>query len=111
MKVYLDSKLPAPEGWVSCGLLNEGLEHLKTRKVTHLSLDPDMGDDRTGTGYDALLWIESAVVQGNFHPPVITVHAVNPVHVASKMKRMIEIIKIRHDCIHNPQPDKYQKGD
>lgn len=111
MKVYLDDTRLTPGGWVGCKCPDEVIALLKTGKVTHLSLDHDLGDNKRGTGYDVLLWIEKAVVQGDFHPPLLTINAVNPVHLATKMKRAIEVIRVRYDAIHNPQPDKYQKGD
>lgn len=110
MKVYLDDCRPTPEGWVGCKWPDEVISHLKTRTVSHLSLDHDLGDDKRGTGYDVLLWIEEAVVKGDFHPPHINIHSANPAAV-QRMKRAVEVIKIRYDAIHNKQPDKYQKGD
>jgi hypothetical protein len=43
--------------------------------VEELSLDHDLGDDRHGTGYDVLVWIERAVAFRGFDPPRIRVHA------------------------------------
>lgn len=110
MKVYLDDCRPTPEGWVGCKWPDEVIEHLKTRKVTHLSLDHDLGDDKRGTGYDVLLWIEEAVVSGDFHPPHIMIHSANPAAVI-RMKRALEVLTYRYKAIHEPQPDKYEKGD
>lgn len=110
MKVYLDDCRPTPEGWVGCKWPDEVVVLLKTGKVTHLSLDHDLGDDKRGTGYDVLLWIEEAVVQGKFHPPHMLIHSANPAAV-QRMEHAVRIIKVRYKAIHEPQPDKYQKGD
>lgn len=110
MKVYLDDVRPTPADWTHCYWPDEVIALLQTNKVTHLSLDHDLGDDRRGTGYDVLLWIEEAVVGGDYHPPVITVHSANAAAV-KRMEHAIEVIGVRHDAIHNQQPDKYEKGD
>jgi hypothetical protein len=46
-------------------------------KVTHISLDHDLGDDTRGTGYDVILWIEEQVFTCGFKAPVIYVHSAN----------------------------------
>ena len=56
----------------------EAIKLLKTGQVTNLSLDHDLGDDKRGTGYDVVLWIEEAVATGVFVPPRIVVHSANP---------------------------------
>ncbi len=108
MKVYLDDTRPTPEGWVGCLWPDEVIALLKTRKVTHLSLDHDLGDDKRGTGYDVLLWIEEAVVQGDFHPPHLNIHSANPAAV-KRMEHAVRVIRLRYAQLH--QPDKYEKGD
>lgn len=50
---------------------------LETGKVTHLSLDHDLGDDERGTGYDVIVWIEEAVATRGFVPPKLSVHSAN----------------------------------
>lgn len=79
MKVYLDDERIAPVGWVQVRWPDEAIEFLQTGTVTHLSLDHDLGDDRRGTGYDVLLWLEEEVVLNRFKPPqIIEVHSANP---------------------------------
>ncbi len=46
--------------------------------VSDLSLDHELGDDKHGTGYDMLLWIEEAVASFGFRPPEISIHSANP---------------------------------
>lgn len=63
----------------------EAIELLKTGKVTHLSLDHDLGPAEAGTGYDVCLFVEQKVFEKSFDfknpfvPPVMTVHSANPV--------------------------------
>lgn len=78
MKVYLDDERIAPEGWTQVRWPDEAIALLHSRNVTHLPLDHDLGDDRRGTGYDVLLWIENEVALQQFLPPAITIHTANP---------------------------------
>jgi hypothetical protein len=77
MKIYLDDIRTEPEGWVRVKTAQETIELLKSNKVTELSLDHDLGDDKNGTGYDVILWIEQEVYQNNYIPPIIKVHSAN----------------------------------
>lgn len=77
MKVYLDDERPTPEGWIGVRWPDEVIELLQTENVTDLSLDHDLGDDKRGTGYDVIKWIEEAVFLNGFKPPRITVHSAN----------------------------------
>lgn len=54
---------------------DEAIDLLKTRKVTEISLDHDLGDNERGTGYDVVLWIEENVIEHGFVPPIIKVHS------------------------------------
>jgi hypothetical protein len=91
MKVFLDDERPTPEGWTRAYWPEEVIALLKTGKVTHLSLDHDLGDDDRGTGYDVVLWIEEAVAMQDFVPPVMTVHSANS-SARQKMQAGIEAI-------------------
>jgi hypothetical protein len=73
MKIYLDDIRTEPEGWVRVKTAQETIELLKSNKVTELSLDHDLGDDKNGTGYDVILWIEQEVYQNNYIPPIIKI--------------------------------------
>jgi hypothetical protein len=55
-KVWLDDNRPAPEGWVRARTVAEAQELLETGRVTHLSLDYDLGFDEP-TGYDLVRWM------------------------------------------------------
>ena len=91
MKIYLDDERPTPAGWLGCCWPEEVIEYLKTKQVTKISLDHDLGDDNRGTGYDVLLWIEEQVLTNNFIPPEIHVHSANP---TAKQRMLLAINSI-----------------
>jgi len=78
LHVYLDDELPAPTGWIGVRWPEDAIRLLETGKVTHLSLEHDLGDDARGTGSTVLKWIEEAIVVRGFVPPVIALHTRNP---------------------------------
>lgn len=78
MQVWLDDERPAPDGWHHCRWPDEVIALLKTGKVEVVSLDHDLGDDKRGTGYDVLLWIEEHVWETRKKPPKIIIHTANP---------------------------------
>lgn len=77
MHVYLDDERPTPTYWTRVYWPDEAIKLLKTRTVQEISLDHDLGDDKRGTGYDVVLWLEEAVITRNFKPPIIHVHSAN----------------------------------
>ncbi len=88
MKVYLDDKRVPPEGWILVKWPFEAIELLKTGKVTHLSLDHDLGapvsihcSTSANTGMEVLEWLEKEIGCGDWTKPlpVITIHSMNPV--------------------------------
>lgn len=78
MKIFLDDNRPTPEGWLRAYWPDEVISLLRTGQVEAVSLDHDLGDDRHGTGYDVIVWIEHAVALRGFEPPQIFVHSANP---------------------------------
>ena len=78
MKVFLDDRREAPEGWIRCYWPHEVISLLITGDVTEISLDHDLGDDERGTGYDVISWIECWVITNGFIPPKIHIHTDNP---------------------------------
>lgn len=95
MKVYLDDERATPDGWARTYWPEDTIALLKTGKVTHLSLDHDLGDDEHGTGYDVVLWIEEAVMTTGFIPPQeMWVHSANS-SARQKMEAGIRSI-LRH---------------
>ena len=91
IKIYLDDERPCPDGWTLARWPDEVIEQLKTGNVAEVSLDHDLGDDKRGTGYDVILWIEEAVATRDFMPPTIRVHSAN-VSARSKMESGIASI-------------------
>jgi len=113
MKIYLDDVREAPEGWVrtytvaqTIALLSVFLgDKTNTDRITHLSLDHDLGDDlNIGTGYDVLLWIEEAIGATprriNYLPDIISVHSANPVG-RNRMVKAIESIRERWERVND----------
>ena len=95
MKVYLYDERSPPDGWALVRWPDEAIELLKTGKVTHLSLDHDLGDDERGTGYDVLLWLEEQVLAHGFQPPAkIKIHSANS-GARPKMEAAIRSIQSR----------------
>ncbi|QDU82655.1 hypothetical protein Pla110_44160 [Polystyrenella longa] len=92
MKVYLDDERPTPDGWVSARWPEDVISLLKSGRVTHISLDHDLGDDKHGTGYDVLKWIEREVATASFDPPEISIHTSN-VSARQKMQLAVSSIK------------------
>jgi hypothetical protein len=94
MKVFLDDERATPEGWTGVKTPEEAIELLKTDRVTHLSVDHDLGlsDDRTG--YTVLLWIEEQCAENAFRPPSISIHSANA-GARRKMDLAVESIRER----------------
>lgn len=89
MKVYLDDVRTTPVGWVGVKKAQDAIQLLKTGKVIEISLDHDLGDDKNGTGYDVILWIEEQVYCNKFNPPKIHVHSDN----SSAVQKMLAGIR------------------
>lgn len=78
MKIYLDDMRPAPEGWIRVETASEAIGLLNTGKITHISLDHDLGEDPgVGNGYDVICFIERQVMLGLMEPPEISIHTAN----------------------------------
>lgn len=89
MKVYLDDVRKTPDGWVRVYWPDEAIKLLRTGKVTHISLDHDLGDDDRGTGDDVVTWLQKQVYINKMKPPIITVHSDNGPAI-KKMRQGIE---------------------
>lgn len=77
IRVYLDDERIPPEGWTLVRWPQEAIALLERGGVDEISLDHDLGDDRRGTGYDVVLWVERAVAERGFVPPQMLVHSAN----------------------------------
>ena len=91
MRVFLDDSRPPPEGWIRVYWPNEAISLLRSGLVNEISLDHDLGDDKRGTGYDVILWIEEAVALHSFTPPKIVVHSAN---VSARQKMLAGVDSI-----------------
>ena len=96
VKVWLDDRRAAPEGWVHARTPEEAIDLLRAGGVEALSLDHDLGLDlgeRERTGYDVLLWLEAAVAAGRVRPPaVLRIHSGN-VGAVTRMEQAVESIR------------------
>jgi hypothetical protein len=103
MKLYLDDQRPAPEGWTLVKTPEQAIEHLKSRRVTHLSVAHDLGLSDERTGYTVLLWIEEQCAEGGLLPPLITIHSANA-GARARMDAAVESIEMRaHHARRSPE--------
>jgi len=79
MKVWLDDLREGPPGWLHVTTAQEAINALRTKKVTQISLDHDLGAPENGTGYDVASFIEQESFMMTLPRLVWTVHTQNPV--------------------------------
>jgi hypothetical protein len=92
IQIWLDDERRAPFGMVQTNTAEDTIELLKKCKVSVLSLDHDLGENRK-TGYSVLTWMEQQVATTKYVPPThIYVHSANPV---GRKKMDMAINKIR----------------
>lgn len=91
MKVFLDDERETPRGWHRTYNVEETKDLLRTRQVTHLSLDNDLGSlDHTTEGYNILDWLEEQIYNDMSFPiPEMYVHSAN----ASRAQYMRQVIR------------------
>lgn len=77
MRVYLDDRRTAPEGWTLVKTAEEAIRLLESETVEAISLDHDLGTEKTG--YDVLVRIEKILFdeQIDFRVPEIFLHTAN----------------------------------
>lgn len=114
VKVYLDDVRDCPEGWELARTVQEAVDFLRTGKVTHISLDFDLGFDMDetphyihptdqgivmaglrrgdyGSGADVARYIRD--FHGKIFPlPEIALHTANPVG-RKEMEGILQDIK------------------
>jgi hypothetical protein len=96
VKVWLDDRREAPEGWVRVRTPEEATELLRGGAVEELSLDHDLGLDvgaRERTGYAVLLWLEREVAAGRARPPAVMRVLSGNVGAVGRMEQTIESIR------------------
>lgn len=77
MRVYLDDTRPCPKGFVLAKNYEECIDLLLTKKVSEISLDHDLGENKTG--YD----VAKFMVEFEIFPDKIYIHSANPVGVTN----------------------------
>jgi hypothetical protein len=99
MKVFLDDERETPLNWVRTYTVEETIEVLKTRQVSYLSLDNDLGEGKQ-EGFKCIDWIEEMVYFDKTFPiPILTVHSANPSR-AQYMRQVIgRLEQIRQEQI------------
>lgn len=88
MKIFLDDILtPLDPDWITVKTTEECINLLKEPKnnINILSLDHDLGNETTSTGYDVCKFL----VKNNIFPPEINIHSQNIVG-ALNMKKLLE---------------------
>lgn len=80
MRVWVDDIRIMPNDYdVWAKTYDEAIQFLKTKKVTHISLDHDLGVVGEKTGYDIALWIEVNAYYGILDSFTYSIHSANPV--------------------------------
>lgn len=80
MKVWLDDiRTPVGSGWQWVKTAWEAIDLIKTGKVTEISLDHDLSNDKVfGTGYNVAAFIEEYAYNGG-NRIKWNIHSANPV--------------------------------
>ena len=99
MKIYMDDERMTPLGWIRTYTVEETIEFLETRAVTHLSLDNDLGEGLQ-EGYKVLDFLEETVYNDMTFPiPEVTIHSANASRVQYMQQALRTIERIRQQQI------------
>ena len=81
MKLFMDDNRVTPPGFdLRTYTAQETIELLKTNKITMVSLDHDLGDEKqVGSGTQVINFIEEGAHFGTLNSMKIVVHTSNPV--------------------------------
>lgn len=89
MKVWVDDVRPMPPDFdIWLRNADAAIRTLRTGGVTHMSLDHDLGEEKTG--YDIAKFIEEAAYKKLLAPMTVVVHSANPVgrkNIMAALKR------------------------
>lgn len=89
LKVWLDDVRPMPSEFnLHVSTADDAINKLKTNSVILISLDHDLGDSDTKTGYDVAKFIEESAFEGSLMPLEVRIHSANPIGV-NNMKMCI----------------------
>lgn len=98
-KIYMDDLRKTPSGWIRTYTVEETIEVLESRKVTHLSLDNDLGEGMV-EGYKVLDWLEEQVFFDKTFPiPLIRIHSSNASRVEYMKLALDKIERIRQEQV------------
>jgi hypothetical protein len=75
VKIFLDDMRPCPNGFILAKNYKECITLLKNNKVDVISLDHDLGGNKSG--YDVVKYM----VEYDIYPSTIILHSANPVGV------------------------------
>jgi len=99
IKLYMDDERQTPEGWFRTHTVYQTIYWLQSRRVTHLSLDNDLGENRE-EGYRVIDWLEETVYNDKTFPiPVITIHSANASRVEYMKRAAQNIERIRQQQV------------
>lgn len=92
MKLFLDDQRSPPKNFIHVKTFQECIDHLVNNEVEVLSLDHDLGEEKTG--YDVAQWISEKAITTDWKPPkLIVLHSMNPVGVKNMMVALDQILK------------------
>jgi hypothetical protein len=95
MMIYMDDLRETPRGWERTYTVDETIKELETRRVTHLSLDNDLGDGQD-EGYKVLDWLEEKIyLDSSFPLPEVTIHSSNASRVEYMQRALKSIERVR----------------
>ena len=91
MRLWLDDLKPMPSDYdLSVETAQGAIGLLKENRVSHISLDHDLGDETiVGNGYHVACWIERHAHEGDLAPLTWEVHTDN----ASAYPKMIKALE------------------
>jgi hypothetical protein len=97
IKLFLDDERETPEGWLRVYTIEQAFFWLRSRRVTHLSLDNDLGKlDPTTEGFNVLDRMEEWVYYDPTFPiPIITIHSSNAARATSMRQTAAKLEAIR----------------
>lgn len=99
MKIYMDDERTTPDGWTRTYTVEQTIEQLQSRKVTHLSLDNDLGEGNQ-EGYRVLDWLEETVFfDMTFPMPEVQIHSANASRVQYMQRALQAIERIRQQQV------------
>lgn len=99
IKLFLDDERDTPEGWFRVYNIDQAFFWLGSRRVTHLSVDNDLGKlDPSTEGFNVLDRLEEWVhFDSTFPIPIITVHSSNAGRVQSMRQVAAKLESLRQE--------------